>query len=164
MVFAWIDLVQTAIQILILKSGNGGSRPGSEEEEEREVEEGILLGAGWNARQSNVSQWNRRQSSRQNDNSESPKRRSPIFDSESPKRRSPIFDSAPSIRSQRPNQSEPLSSETATQEENRKMLTSKAISAFVITFITIVGVITISYQERQESSKPTEKEMNRGKR
>jgi len=47
-------------------------------------------------------------------------------------------------------------------ETNRLTLTFKAISAFVITFITIIGVITLTARERSVKMKVQQRQLQQG--
>lgn len=114
--FSWIDLIQTAIQILIVKNPSNALDSGSENEEEEEERE-FLLG-GWN--QPNTT----RSSSNALRQTEPGENRPGRFTTSS-------FTTAQSIA-----------------EANRLTLTYKAIAAFTITFITIIGVITLSSHDR----------------
>jgi hypothetical protein len=120
--FAWIDVVQTAIQIFILQNPSNALRSGSEEEEREE--EGLFL-AGW-------------------DGGSRPNQQSNGSQGREVERRSRT------TNRQRPGQFSNLPFSTARNlaESNRLTLTSKIITAFTITFITIVGVVILSVQDR----------------
>ncbi len=109
MVFSWIDLIQTSIQILFLKNTESNNFiSGVSDERDREEEEEVIFAVAYNTGGNNSSTKHTKHTN------------------------------------SKLTETKEIDDQKKMAMENKLTLTSKIVSAFVVTFITIIGIYTLS--------------------